>query len=151
MPHFGTFCYWAWPRNNQHVTLRPNKKVIKNGVTIFLLLLITCQVFSPYLVTATFYANRTYIAENLCVNRSKPAMHCEGKCQLDKKLKETNRDQKSNTERKAGLEMMVYIFQPAPPLNRPQSLDICPPQNGVPNRFSLQYYHPKALHPPKMA
>lgn len=75
-------------------------------------------------------------------------MHCDGQCQLDKKLKETSDDQKSNTDRKTGLEMVVYIFQPAPQLQDLVDVDIYPPRNGIPDKFSLQYYQQKDLHPP---
>ena len=44
------------------------------------------QCFSKMIVVAEFYANRDYIARNLCVNRFNTAVHCEGRCQLDKRI-----------------------------------------------------------------
>lgn len=35
-----------------------------------------------------FEANQNYIAKELCINRDKPEMHCNGKCYLMKKLKQ---------------------------------------------------------------
>lgn len=34
-----------------------------------------------------FYLNRQYIAENLCENRDKPLMHCNGHCRLKRNLR----------------------------------------------------------------
>ncbi|MEY3956556.1 MAG: hypothetical protein RLZ73_1011 [Bacteroidota bacterium] len=36
---------------------------------------------------AYYRINRDYIAENLCVNRDKPMLNCNGQCYLAKKLK----------------------------------------------------------------
>ncbi|RFM27085.1 hypothetical protein [Deminuibacter soli] len=62
-----------------------------------LLLVLLVQTFSAGFVVLNFYANRSYIAQNLCENRSKPQLNCCGKCQLNKKLRqEENKDQDSN-------------------------------------------------------
>lgn len=45
-----------------------------------------------------YYANYDYIATELCENRDKPFLECNGKCYLEKQLKEvnhTNHDHKS--------------------------------------------------------
>jgi hypothetical protein len=54
------------------------------AVPIFIIFLFT-QTFSKWLIVAEFRLNQDFIA-NLCINRSKPKMHCNGKCQLMKKL-----------------------------------------------------------------
>jgi hypothetical protein len=33
-----------------------------------------------------YVANKTYVATELCVNKAKPEMHCNGKCHLAKQL-----------------------------------------------------------------
>jgi hypothetical protein len=63
--------------------LRP---VLKYSVTILLILLIALQTFSKWCLIMEYQANRDYIARTLCVNRSKPACCCHGKCYLGKKL-----------------------------------------------------------------
>jgi len=52
-------------------------------VVLFAMML---QCFSKMIVVAEFYANRDYIARNLCVNRFNTAVHCAGRCQLDKRI-----------------------------------------------------------------
>ena len=54
---------------------------------ILLSLVILLQPLSKLVLVADYQANKNYIAEFLCVNKSKPQLHCEGKCQLSKKLK----------------------------------------------------------------
>ena len=54
--------------------------------------LLQCSAY--VLIYADFAANRDYIAKNLCENRDKPDMKCNGKCQLCKRLKDE--DKKEN-------------------------------------------------------
>lgn len=53
---------------------------------LFLAGIICCQAFYNVGVLSYWVANRSYIAANLCENRAKPKMHCEGKCYLKKNL-----------------------------------------------------------------
>jgi hypothetical protein len=63
--------------------LCPQMKFIAS--TIFILLLLT-QIFSKWLMVIDYTINKDYIAKNLCENRNKPTLHCNGKCQLMKKM-----------------------------------------------------------------
>ncbi|TFF39720.1 hypothetical protein [Mucilaginibacter psychrotolerans] len=49
---------------------------------------------SSYFVYAGFELNQKYISKSLCVNKSKPWMHCNGRCYLMKKLKQTEEKEK---------------------------------------------------------
>lgn len=51
--------------------------------------------FSQFFTYTGFEVNQKYIAENLCVNKSKPWMHCNGRCYLMKKLKQAEEKEKS--------------------------------------------------------
>jgi hypothetical protein len=73
----------------------------KQVTVAILLLALICQTFSRCLVMAGFYVNRDYIANNLCENRNRPQMHCNGKCQLKKQLSEEDRKDQENPERKS--------------------------------------------------
>lgn len=55
---------------------------------------------SRFFVYAGFAFNKNYIAVNLCENRDKPMLHCNGKCYLAKKLKQTVEKEK-NQERES--------------------------------------------------
>ncbi len=51
---------------------------------LLIFLLYDFRVWLPYL---EYRLNKTYIAENLCINKDKPEMHCHGKCYLKKQIK----------------------------------------------------------------
>ena len=66
----------------------------------FLILIFCCQLFEQGVITICFYANQKYIAANLCENRNMPQMHCNGTCQLHKKLNQDANKDKQNPERR---------------------------------------------------
>jgi len=57
--------------------------------------------FSKLFIFAGFEMNKTVIASTLCENRNKPWMHCNGRCYLLKKIKQTEEKEKSD-ERQTG-------------------------------------------------
>lgn len=55
------------------------------------ILLLMCSVsvsLSGLFVVAGFEMNQGYIAKELCVNKDKPQLHCNGQCYLMRKLKQ---------------------------------------------------------------
>ncbi len=53
-------------------------------LAIVLFLFYDFRIWIPHL---EYQINKKYIAENLCENRNKPEMHCNGKCHLKKQIK----------------------------------------------------------------
>lgn len=49
-------------------------------------------------VYAGFEINQKYIAAELCVNRNRPELHCNGKCYLMRKLKQAEQKEKAQSE-----------------------------------------------------
>jgi len=78
-------------------------------ITAYLLIvsLITVN-FSRVFVYAGFELNKKYIADNLCVNRFKPQLHCNGKCYFMKKIKQAQ--DKENSENR---QSQKNLFQEA--------------------------------------
>lgn len=64
--------------------------------------------FSRLFVFASFELNRDYIAAELCVNKDKPQLHCNGQCYLSKKLEEA-----AKKEKKQEKELQKSCFQEA--------------------------------------
>ncbi|RIH65054.1 hypothetical protein D1164_10725 [Mariniphaga sediminis] len=71
-----------------------------------------------------YYAFKEYIIENLCIERDNPKSCCQGKCYLEKRIRETNTDTPqdeqapavSKTERveynlPAGYSISVCVFE----------------------------------------
>lgn len=62
------------------------------SIALILILSIAFQPFVKLFTVAWYQVNKTYIAKNLCENRNKPKMHCNGKCQLRKKLQQLEQE-----------------------------------------------------------
>lgn len=65
------------------------------------ILILCCSVslnLSGLFVFAGFEMNQSYIAKELCVNKDKPQLHCNGQCYLMKKLKQAQ-DKEQKQER----------------------------------------------------
>ena len=67
-----------------------------------------CQLSGRYFVVLDFYLNQDYIAKNLCINRDKPKMHCNGKCHLKKKLREEDKKEQESPERNTDRYEIFY-------------------------------------------
>ena len=68
---------------------------LKQFGAILLLLSFVTQAFTGAVIVGGYYVSPGNYAKN-CVNRSRPQLHCNGRCQLLKKLKqEESRDQQS--------------------------------------------------------
>ncbi|AWL09656.1 hypothetical protein HME7025_01804 [Aquirufa nivalisilvae] len=80
---------------------------MKRIIAILLLIAIQLPLMSQWASVAYYQVNRNYIAKNLCENRDKPKLNCNGQCYLAKKLKAAeDKEQKTNSER---LEKMPEI------------------------------------------
>lgn len=73
---------------------------MKKLVTFILLIAFTLQTFGRALVVVDYYTNTAAFAKN-CVNKAKPKLHCNGKCQMMKKLKDEEKKQQDQSGRKA--------------------------------------------------
>jgi hypothetical protein len=74
--------------------------MFKPVAAILLMIAFIAQTFSGGLVMLNYYANTTAFAKN-CENKAKPKMHCNGKCQMMKKLKQEEKQDQQNPERKS--------------------------------------------------
>jgi len=84
-------------------------------LSILLLFMFLFQNFSKVFIIANYEINKEYIAENLCENRSKPTMHCNGQCHLKKQLQEDEKKQES----------------PANPVKEKNEVQICSGKNAI--------------------
>lgn len=55
---------------------------MKKAIAILTILIITASVLHKTLVFSYYEYDKTYIIENLCINKEDPEMGCEGKCYL---------------------------------------------------------------------
>ena len=60
---------------------------------------------------AEYQVNKNYIAEFLCVNKSKPKLRCNGKCQLVKRLQATEEHNENHPSLVKNLPEIQYFCQ----------------------------------------
>ena len=63
-------------------------------LTLILLIAMVSSNLSRFFVYAGFEANKAYITATLCINKSRPWMHCNGRCYLAQKIKQTEEKEK---------------------------------------------------------
>jgi hypothetical protein len=84
-----------------------------------LMFLLLAQSFGKCFVVIEYNLNKDFIAKNLCVNKARPKMHCNGKCQMMKKLaEEENQNSTNNNSSKIRLQELVFSAEmntPVPP------------------------------------
>lgn len=73
--------------------------MLKQTAALLLLICFTAQTFSRLAMVGGYYANTSAYARN-CENKAKPMLHCNGKCQLLKKMKQEEKKDQQNPERR---------------------------------------------------
>ena len=77
------------------------------------MLLIATQAFSKWVMLLDFKWNQDYIAQNLCENKAKPILKCEGNCQLTKMMAAEEKDTApSNKSTRSALAEVLFSFEP---------------------------------------
>ena len=75
--------------------------LVRRTAAFFLLLSFLAQTFSKYILIADYCTDTAAFTEK-CINKDKPWMHCNGKCQLCKKMEQQDNPDKQTPERKSG-------------------------------------------------
>lgn len=74
--------------------------MFRQVAAIFLFFSFALQVFNRSLIVLDYFANTASFAK-ACENKARPLLHCNGKCQMMKKLKEEEKKDQQNPERKS--------------------------------------------------
>jgi hypothetical protein len=64
--------------------------VLRKSFAIFFLCVYSLVLLKPLFPFIDYAINKEYIAKNLCENRNKPKLNCNGKCHLMKQLKKAS-------------------------------------------------------------
>jgi hypothetical protein len=80
--------------------------MFKNIIVIPLIIAFAAQTFSGVFIKLGYYINPDAFAK-YCVNKARPKLHCNGKCQLMKKMKEEEKKEQENQERKLDYKITV--------------------------------------------
>ena len=112
---------------------------------IFLFATFVAQTFNGGFVTINYYTNPAAFAKN-CVNKAKPKMHCNGKCQMMKKLQEEEKKDQQMPERKfenkADLFFSQLVFYKIDPLIVDSFKAITFDKNYPLTGISFSFFHP---------
>lgn len=65
-----------------------------------ILIVVFALILKPLLPLFSYVANYNYIVKELCVNKQKPQLHCNGKCHLMKELAKASENEKPATGKK---------------------------------------------------
>jgi hypothetical protein len=82
---------------------------------IFFYLLYLLAMVKPVMPVIEYYANYDYIANELCENKDKPYLECNGKCYLEKQIKKVNHN---NHDHKSTIPQINLDDYPVSPLGQ---------------------------------
>ena len=68
------------------------------------------QALGKFIIYTDYIINKEYIANNLCVNKSKPILKCNGKCHLAKQLKKQDQKENKSSSSKEKIEVITDQF-----------------------------------------
>ena len=83
--------------------------MLRQVTAAILLITFFAQTFNSMLIVADYYVN-TAAFEKYCENKTKPNLHCNGKCQMLKTLKEEQKKEDSLPDRKIENKNETAIF-----------------------------------------
>jgi hypothetical protein len=124
--------------------------MIRRLIAFTLLLALLSSILSKLFVYAEFKSNQAYIAATLCENRDRPALNCQGKCYLMKKLKEAEdkeKKQENQAQKKASVDLF-FVNEPVAPV-----LVMTVPAKKKPSiqKFSLPEFNREITQPPSIS
>ena len=80
--------------------------MFKQITATILFLAFSVQTFSVPFISLDYFVNTAAYAKN-CVNKTKPKMHCNGKCQMMKKIQQEEKKEQQNSERRSENKVQV--------------------------------------------
>jgi hypothetical protein len=117
--------------------------------TFLFLAAFATQTFQRSFIVYSYYTNTAAYIKN-CENKKSPSLHCNGKCQMQKKLKEEEKKDQQNPERKQENRPEVVSSKSFfPSLTECLTINTTP-QNSYPVVAKLAGYSSSIFHPPSM-
>jgi len=122
--------------------------MLKRITVVLLIVSLIGSNFSRFFIYAGFELNQKYIAENLCVNKDKPWLHCNGKCYFMRKIKQAEEKEKADdAQSQKNLFQEAFIIKPAIIKFHTQLLQVMAIPN---NRVDLPQVHTPIFQPPRL-
>jgi len=121
--------------------------LVKKILPILLISSFLLQCSGYLIIYADFVAHQDYIAKNLCENRDRPDMKCNGKCQLCKRLKAEDKKENKGLPALKTLKMFVLYSSPKNIFHFSSSSDGSKFASDYLNNISVSHLQ-TVFHPP---
>lgn len=69
---------------------------MKRGISFLLIIFVLLNTCSNMIIYHEFTLHREYFAQNFCINKNNPSLHCLGSCHLKKMLGKENKKQNNS-------------------------------------------------------
>ncbi|MGN6436491.1 MAG: hypothetical protein ACTHMM_08145 [Agriterribacter sp.] len=83
--------------------------LLQKNIAVVLITLLLLKMMAIPLACLQYQLNKDFIAANLCENKEKPQLQCEGKCHLKKQI-EKNSDAPNPTGEKSTVKLTITDF-----------------------------------------
>jgi hypothetical protein len=121
---------------------------LKKLAAILLLSIFLIQTTGQHWILFSFFLNRSYIAENICINRFDRIPVCKGSCYLEKQINTSNKQQEKQPDLKLK-ELNLFceddFNQVAMAAINASGAYSLFPEEHLPNGNSKAFFHPPAL------
>jgi len=67
------------------------------------------QILSRVFIVLDYQLNKDYITANFCINKSKPELHCEGHCYLQKNLKKAAEPESKSAQPTLKIDFPLFL------------------------------------------
>jgi len=121
--------------------------MLNRPIAILLIVALVAVNFSRFFIYAGFELNKKYIAGNLCENRARPWLHCNGKCFFMKKIKQAQENEKNSQQSQKNLFQQAYVSYSTVVKFHTHLLQVIPVPN---NRVLLPQMQFSIFQPPQL-
>jgi len=125
--------------------------MLRKSFAIFFLCVYSLVLLKPLFPIVDYAINKEYIAKNLCENRNKPKLNCNGKCHLMKQLKKAGAESpadgntaksSSNQEENCFHVTSLFDFNPSLTVSLENTFYIYTIGNSLPSNYLQDIFHP---------
>ncbi|WP_229216502.1 hypothetical protein [Dyadobacter sp. 3J3] len=106
----GDYLYPKYDHTYLHIDFNILKSPKKQWISLGLLGLMLIKVWVIPLLYLDFEIRRDYIVKNLCINRERPLMLCNGKCYLAKKMAALDEQEKRQAESDYMTKLLDHVM-----------------------------------------
>jgi hypothetical protein len=125
--------------------------MLRKSFAIFFLCVYSLVLLKPLFPLVDYALNKEYIAKNLCENRNKPKLNCNGKCHLMKQLKKAGTDAptdgnatkgSSNQEENCFHVTSLFVFNAEILISNSTNFYIRTFKSKLPSNYLKDIFHP---------